>query len=159
MPVLTADKDLLHLEARYSYEALDTASLWVGCNLATGKDLTIDFTPMLGAVFGEVNGLAPGYELTLSWNSLELYTEGEYVISTEDKSDNFFYSWSQLTIAPVEWFYAGIAAQRTHAYHSDRELDVGPIVGIVYKSLNLSAYALNLDDQHPILGVSLEWTF
>jgi len=35
-PNLTADRDWLHLEARYNYEALDTGSLWLGYNLSWG---------------------------------------------------------------------------------------------------------------------------
>ena len=34
---------------------------------------------MAGAVFGRTNGVAPGLELTLSWKSVELYSENEYV--------------------------------------------------------------------------------
>src|SRR5215471_16276584 len=30
VPIVSADKDWLHLEARYNYEASDTASVWVG---------------------------------------------------------------------------------------------------------------------------------
>lgn len=160
-PTVTADGDHLHLEARYNYEAHETTSLWVGYNLSAGGEggLTLNFTPMLGAVMGESNGIAPGYELTINWWKLELYTAGEYIISTESKSDNFFYSWSQLTIAPADWLYAGVAFQRTRLYDSSREVDIGPIVGVTYKDLNISAYALNPEGDHPIFGLSIELSF
>lgn len=162
-PTVTADHNWLHLEARYNYEGPETTSLWVGYNLSGGKEgdgnLSFTFTPMLGAVMGETNGIAPGYELTINWWKLELYTAGEYIISTESKNDNFFYSWSQLTIAPADWIYAGVAFQRTRLYDSNREVDIGPIVGIIYKDLNISAYALNPEDDHPIFGLSAELSF
>lgn len=160
-PTVTADHDWLHLEARYNYEGSDTTSLWVGYNLSFGEEegITFDFTPMLGAVMGETNGIAPGYELTINWWKLELYTAGEFIVSTESKNDNFFYSWSQFTIAPADWLYAGVAFQRTRLYDSNREFDIGPIVGIVYKDLNISAYALNPEDDHPIFGLSVELSF
>src|SRR5215212_11237814 len=44
-PTLTADYDALHLEARYNYEALDTASAWVGYNYAGGDKLAWEITP------------------------------------------------------------------------------------------------------------------
>ena len=46
---------------------------------------------MLGGVFGNTTGIAPGYKGSLSWWKLELYSEGEYVFDTGDSSDSFFY--------------------------------------------------------------------
>src|SRR5215831_7984200 len=66
VPIVSADKDWLHLEARYNYEASDTASVWVGYNLSFGEKVTLELTPMLGGVFGHTSGVAPGYEATLS---------------------------------------------------------------------------------------------
>lgn len=40
-PTVMADRDWLHLEARYNYEDLDTASLWLGYNLSFGEELTV----------------------------------------------------------------------------------------------------------------------
>src|SRR4051794_20424808 len=60
-PTLTADRDWLHLEARYNYEALKTGSVWLGYNFSTGDKLAITVTPTLGGVFGDLTGIAPGY--------------------------------------------------------------------------------------------------
>ena len=49
-PTITADRDWLHLEARYNYEDLDTGSAWVGYNFGGGEKLAWEFTPMLGGV-------------------------------------------------------------------------------------------------------------
>ena len=114
-PTVTADRDWLHLEARYNYEALDTGSAWVGYNFSGGEKLAWEFTPMLGGVFGDTTGIAPGYKGSLGWWKLELYSEGEYVFDTGDSSDSFFYNWSELTLAPVDWFRFGLVTQRTRA--------------------------------------------
>ena len=71
-PVLTADHNWLHLEARYNYENLRTGSLWAGYNFShgdadSGDKWEIDVTPMIGGVFGRTNGIAPGCELSLSY--------------------------------------------------------------------------------------------
>src|SRR4051812_23027036 len=66
-PTITADRDWLHLEARYNYEDLNTASGWIGYNFAGGNKLAWEFTPMLGGVVGDTNGVAPGYKGSLSW--------------------------------------------------------------------------------------------
>ena len=100
-PTFTADRNWLHLEARYNYEALDTGSAWVGYNFSGGETLAWEFTPIIGGVFGDTTGIAPGYKGSLSWLKLELYSEGEYVFDTGSTSDSFFYNWSELTLAPA----------------------------------------------------------
>ncbi len=61
---------MLHLEARYNYEGIDTGSVWVGWNFGFGDELRLDATLMAGGIFGDFNGAAPGYELTIAWKSL-----------------------------------------------------------------------------------------
>jgi len=77
-PVFTADRSWLHLEARYNYEALKTGSLWLGYNFTLGDKLVLEATPMLGGVFGNSTGIAPGYTISLSYKEFELFTQGEY---------------------------------------------------------------------------------
>ena len=153
-PTFTADRQGLHLEARYNYEDMDTGSAWVGYNIHVGEKLTLDFTPMVGGVFGRTNGIAPGYRVTLNWWKLMLYSEGEYVFDTGDRSASFFYSWSELSLSPVEWFRFGLSAQRTRVYKSDHDVSPGFLIGVSYKSVNLTTYVFNPDEDEPTVVVA-----
>lgn len=137
---LIADRDWLHLEGRYNYENFDTVSLWIGYNFSVGETVTLDATPMLGGIVGDTDGIAPGYEITLGWKWFELYTEGEFVFDLNTSDDNYFYSWSELTVSPVDWFYGGLAAQRTKLRDEDGEVSLGPMIGFAYKWAELSLY-------------------
>ena len=148
-PTFTADRDWLHLEARYNYEALDTGSVWAGYNFGGGQKVTWSITPMLGGVFGDTSGVAPGYEGSVSWWWLELYSEGEYLFSTGDSSESFFYNWSELTLAPVDWVRFGLVTQRTRAYESDREIQRGLLLGFSWRMTSLTGYVFNPDDSDP----------
>ena len=148
-PTITADRDWLHLEARYNYENLKTGSAWLGYNLGGGDKLVWEFTPMLGGVFGNTTGIAPGYEGSLSWWKLELYSEGEYVLDTKASSGNFFYNWSELTLSPTGWLRFGLVTQRTRAYQTDRDIQRGLLVGLSYKKLSFTAYVFNPDESKP----------
>ena len=78
-PNFTADYDRLHLEARYNYEALKTGSVWIGYNLPSfsiGKDLEVNATPMLGGVFGDITGVAPGYSIEASYKIIRPRPKG-----------------------------------------------------------------------------------
>ena len=88
-PNFTADRDWLHLEARYNYEALKTGSLWLGYNFSVGKKLTLDATPMIGGVFGDITGIAPGYTISISYEPFELFTQGEYFFDAAIHAGNF----------------------------------------------------------------------
>ena len=158
-PTITADYGWLHLEGRYNYESLDTGSAWVGYNLSGGEKLAWEFTPMLGGVFGDIYGVAPGYKGSLSWWKLELYSEGEYVFDTSDSSESFFYNWSELTLAPVDWFRFGLVTQRTRVYETDREIQRGLLVGFAYRQASFTTYVLNPDDSKPIVVLSVGLSF
>jgi hypothetical protein len=158
-PTITADYDRWHLELRYNYEALKTGSAWVGCNFSGGEKLAWEFTPMIGGVFGDTTGVAPGYKGSLSWWKLELYSEGEYVWDIGDSSENFFYNWSELSLAPVEWFRFGLVTQRTRVYQTDREVQRGLLVGFSWRKLNLTTYVLNPDERKPTFVVAVGLNF
>jgi len=158
-PTFTADRGWLHLEARYHYEALDTGSAWVGYNFGGGEKLAWEFTPMLGGVFGDTTGVAPGYKGSLSWWKLELYSEGEYVFDTSHSSDSFLYNWSELTLAPAHWVRFGLVSQRTRAYASDREIQRGVLAGVVFKHVDLKAIVFNPDESKPTIVMAIGLTF
>ncbi len=159
-PTVTADHaGGLHLEARYNYEDLDTGSVWVGYTFSGGDTLAWEVTPLFGGVVGEVTGIAPGYKGSLSWRMLECYSEGEYVFDTGESTDSFFYNWSEVTLAPVEWLRAGIVTQRTRAYKTDRDIQRGLLVGATFRKLDVTTYLFNPDDNKPtvVVAVSLSW--
>jgi hypothetical protein len=158
-PTFAADRDWLHLEARYNYEDLDTASTWIGYNLGFGEEVALEFTPMVGGVFGSTMGVSPGYESTLSWWKLELYSEGEYVFDANDSSDSFFYTWSELTLAPVDLFRFGLVVQRTKVYETDFDIQRGILLGLTYNQLDLTTCIFNLDDSHPMVVVGVGLSF
>ena len=158
-PTFTADRGWLHLEARYNYENLNTASLWTGYNFSGGEKLTWEITPMLGGALGDTYGVAPGYKGSLSWWKLELYSEGEYLFDTGDFSSSFFYNWSELTLAPLDWFRFGLVTQRTHLYKSDRDVQRGLLVGFSYRRVSLTGYMFNPDDSQPTYVIAAALNF
>ncbi len=40
---------------------------------------------MVGAVFGNTNGVAPGYKGSLAWRAVELSSEAQYVFDVGDR--------------------------------------------------------------------------
>jgi hypothetical protein len=157
-PTFVADRDRLHLEARYGYEDRKTGSAWVGYNISVGNELAFELTPMVGVVFGRTTGVAPGYKASLSYRKIEFSTEAEYVIDTGDSDDSFFYNWSELAVAPVEWFRAGLAIQRTKVYQTGFDIQRGFLVGISFERVDFTTYVFNPDDNPTVvLGFGIQF--
>ena len=140
-PNFTADYGRLHLEARYNYEALKTGSIWLGYNFhdfSPVKDLTVSVTPMLGGVFGDITGVAPGYYIEANYNeTFKASTQGEYFFEAGNRSGNFFYSWSEFSVSQpkADCVRAGLVVERTQA-SGNSDVRRGPLIGFTYKFKN-----------------------
>jgi hypothetical protein len=146
--ILTADRDRVHLEGRYGYEDLDTASAFAGYRFDVGDETAEDgvhagITPMAGVVFGDTEGFAPALLLDVGWRKLELYSESEYLIDSGGGED-FFYSWSTLLWRFGDAFAAGIVAERTKLVDTDFELNRGLALEVSPGPVHLAFYAYNL---------------
>jgi hypothetical protein len=142
-PTFTLDRGVLHLESRYNYESIKTGSVWIGYNFAFGDKLSVEVAPMLGGVFGEITGIAPGYTISASWKSIEFFTQGEYLFDSGTSSGNFFYTWTELSYSAFEHFRVGLVLDRTKALGENFDIRRGPLVGFNYKNLDLTAYWLS----------------
>lgn len=158
-PTFTADHQWLHLEARYNYEAQQTGSLWVGYNLRVGDKLVLEATPILGAVFGNITGIAPGCELNISYQKVALSSQIEYVFDTSNSRNSFLYSWNELVYSPTNWFHAGLVSQRTRAYHTSLDVERGFSVGLAHKSVDFTTYIFNAGWTDPTVVLALSFKF
>ena len=158
-PDFSADRGWLHLEARYNNEALETGSLWAGYNFSVGKKLVLNATPMVGGVFGNLNGIAPGYLITLTYKRVQLYSQGEYVFDTEDRFDSDFSCWNQVTYSPLNWLEVGLVSQRTRIYRTKLDVQRGVLVSFTYKKVNFTTNIFNLGWTTPTEVLSLGLTF
>ena len=158
-PTFSADKQRFHFGARYNYEDKETGSLWLGYNFEVGDKLALQATPMIGGVFGNTTGIAPGYQASLNWKKLELSTEGEFVFDTKESAGSFFYSWMELSYSPLEWCRAGLVAQRTKAYHTNLDIQRGLLIGVSHKQMDFTTYIFNAGWTDPTVVLALGLRF
>jgi hypothetical protein len=159
LPIFIADKSKLHLEARYNYEDLKTASAWIGYNIFGENEFEYFITPMVGGAFGRTNGIAPGLEFTFSYIGFELYSESEYLFDVEAKENNFFYNWTDLSYSPLDWLWFGISGQMTKVFETELEIDRGLILGAAYRNFEITGYFYNpfTDDAFFMLALATEF--
>lgn len=161
LPVFRADKDWLHLEARYNYEDRETFSGWIGYNFMGGNDRNFEYTitPMAGGVVGLSNGIAPGLEMMLTYKNFELYSEAEYYFDFETSENNFLYNWTDLTYSPLDWLWVGISGQRTRLYKTDLDIQRGLLIGAGIKQFELTSYFFNIVSDYPFVLLTLSASF
>jgi hypothetical protein len=159
LPIFIADKGKLHLEARYNYEDLKTASVWIGYNIYGGEEWEYFITPMVGGVFGRTNGIAPGLEFTFSYMGFELYSESEYLFDFASSEYNFFYSWTDFMYSPLDWLWFGISGQLTKLYETELETDRGLLLGVAYQHFEFTGYYYNAFTEDDFFMLALSTDF
>ena len=154
-----ADHKALHLETRYNYEDRNTGSVFAGYLFEAGNKLTVSLTPMIGLVFGNTNGIAPGLEASLAWKKLDVYSETEYVFDIDGKENNFLYTWTELAITPFRNFRTGISGNRTRLYQSGLEVQKGIFIQYSFWKLTTGVHYFNpfSSDEFVIATLGIEF--
>ena len=149
----------LHLEARYNYEDKQTGSAFAGWRFETNGKNTFGATPMLGIVFGNTNGIAPGLELDATFKRIVFYSETEYVVNFSGKENNFLYTWGELAFKPMEAFSIGFCYQRTLLYQTDLEVQRGIMAKFFARNVGFGAYYFNPFSNDNLVTLSLSVDF
>ncbi|HUL57793.1 MAG TPA: hypothetical protein VLU43_00880 [Anaeromyxobacteraceae bacterium] len=163
VPTVFLDREPWHLEARYNYEDFDTASLFVGYGFSFGgEENYLTLRPMVGGLFGNVNGVAPGLEVDARWKRLTYWLESEYVFDFKDSSSNYLYTWSELYFNVLDWLWIGGSLERLKVVKSPTEVDVGPMVGFGKPgspgwSLSFYAYGLTRSDPQFLATLAVQF--
>src|SRR6476659_10325606 len=143
--VASLDRGSLHLEARYNYEARNATSIFAGWKFAGGDTVKFEVTPIVGGLFGAARAVVPGLEASVSWRTLDIYVEAEYVRDLNHSSASYVYSWTELGWRPVEWLRVGFVGQRTRTVDTGRDIQRGVFGQIPIGPATVTVYFFNPD--------------
>ena len=157
--VASLDRDALHLEARYNYEARNAGSAFAGWKFAGGEGLSYEITPIIGFTFGQLHAIVPGAEASIAWRRFDAYVEAEYVGDQQDHAASYVYAWSELGWSPVDGLRLGLVGQRSRVIHSDRDLQRGLFAQLSFGPATLSFYAFNPDlgSRYAIVSLGMDF--
>jgi len=153
-----ADRGPLHLEARVNYESVGGRSAYVGWTFSGGEDITWEVTPILGGAWGTTESFVPGLELSVASGRFDFYIEDEYV-RPHNQDNRYLFAWSEVGFSPVEWFRAGLVAQRTRAYGGDRDIQRGPFAQLTWRRFTLGGFWFNPGSSDQVVVVSVGAAF
>jgi hypothetical protein len=143
MGMAKGDLAWLHVEGRYNYEALRTGSAFGGVNLGWGQRLRLSVTPMVGGVFGRVDGIAPALRFTINWWRVYLFSESEVMIPFSGGSSSFYYNWSELGFSAPLGIRAGGVVQRNLVFQTSLDIQRGLFAGLDLGPFNFTFYEFN----------------
>jgi len=155
----TADHGPLRLELRYHDEAIGTASSLIGWKFAFGETVKLELTPLVGCLVGDEGGPIGGLEVTLGWGPFSFTSQDEWVWVVQGGKAGLFYAWTELDVRPWDWVRAGIVAQRTHLFHTAREIIFGPLLGFTVLNADLTLYWFQPGGIDQTFTVTLEVSF
>lgn len=138
-----ADRGRVHLEARYNYEDVKTASFFFGWNFSMGNKFQLNVTPMAGFAVGRSNGFVSAVELDIHFSKFELYSESEYMIDFTGKERDFLYTWSELGVNLFGNFTTGLVEESTKLFETKLNVQKGFFAAYTFRKFTASVYYFN----------------
>jgi hypothetical protein len=154
------ERNSLHFEGRYNYEAASTGSLFAGWNFEGElKGLSFSITPLLGGAIGHTRGVIFGGLADATFWRLAFHTETELLLAFSSSEDaSFIYTYSQLGYVITDWLQAGATMQRTRIVKSPLEIDPGLFVAVQRGGFSVSLYGFNFlrSDRYALLTLAYD---
>ncbi|MGC4101985.1 hypothetical protein [Ferruginibacter sp.] len=160
MPVIHhVSKKGFYTELRYNYEALKTASLYLGKSFTSGSKTKYTITPMMGLVMGDYNGGSLAANIDIEKEKIFASMQTQYTVNKDDRNGNFFFNWTELAYQPVKWMYAGLSTQQTKNYNCRLQSDYGVLIGFLVNKFTIPVYVFNplSSNRNFIIGVNTTW--
>ena len=148
-----------YAEGRFNYEAMNTLALYGGKTFEKTAIVSYSATPILGVVLGEMNGGSAGLNLEVNYRRFNFNTQSQYTFSIQQQSNNFIYSWSDLTYQFNGKLAAGFSLQQTKLYQVNGAFERGFLVKPTYKSWTFPLYIFKPEsrERYFVLGINYEW--
>jgi hypothetical protein len=146
-------------EARYNYDDDQTFSLYAGKTFSRKSGFSYSATPMLGGLIGRMNGGSVGLNMDMDFENIFFSTQSQYSFSMEQRTNQFFLSWSELGYQATSWFYGGLAMQQTNLYKTAAALETGYMIGFNIKNWTVPVYVFSPSSRKAyfVLGINWEW--
>ena len=146
-------------EIRYNYEALNTFSLNFGKAFPFNKNKSISLTPFGGLLLGRMNGGNIGSNFYVEVQHLFFSAENQFTFSFSEKTQNFFYNWTEMGYQPARFWFAGLALQYTRPYRISQSWEPGVMMGVTFKNWTFPFYAFDPvgNNRNFVLGINWEW--
>lgn len=166
LPGTGAVVPMVHLETknkwyaglRYNYEADQTLSAFGGKIFETGKKLRGKWTPVCGFSAGNFTGITLAMNAEMEWKQLYFSSQTQQSMATDEISDDFFFTWSEIGYNISRHVFSGLAIQYT-IQTSRQNFEPGIVAGIGLKHFSFPCYVFSplSRNRYFVLGLVYEY--
>lgn len=148
-----------YIEGRYNYEADKTMSVYAGKTFEKKSVVSYSASPVAGVVFGKFNGGSVGVNSEADYKKYSFSSQLQYTFSIKDKTENFLYSWSDLSYQASCNIYTGFSVQQTNLYREQCKLEKGIFVKASFNKWSVPLYIFSpaTKERYFILGLNCDW--
>ena len=148
-----------YVEGRYNYEAQKTMSFYAGKVFEKKAAFSYSASPVIGVVIGRFNGGSAGVNTDFDYKRLSFSSQFQYTFSMRDQTENFFYSWSDISWRLSDNIYSGISVQQTNLYKLKLRLEKGFFIKVLFEKWTFPLYVFNpvAKEKYFVLGVTRDW--
>ena len=133
-------KNHWYTSARYNYESDQTLSLQLGRKFSRQGVLSYSIIPLAGLLEGNLKGISLSTQAEIEIGKFSVFTEPEYCFQFKSNTQDFFYSWSELSFQFSKNFYAGLALQTTKIKNCAPGNEPGFVLGVCVKKFEIPLY-------------------
>lgn len=148
-----------YVEGRYNYEEQKTMSVYAGKVFEKKGAFSYSASPVIGVVLGRFNGGSAGVNTGFDYRRLSFSSQFQYTFSVQDQTENFFYSWSDISWRLSDNIYSGISVQQTNLYKLKLRLEKGFFVKVVFNKWTFPFYVFSpaAKERYFVIGVTRDW--
>jgi hypothetical protein len=148
-----------YFEARYNYEDTRTFSIYAGKSFYPDKKEQIEITPLIGGVFGNLNGISPGLNFSASHKRFSTETQTQYTFDLKDPGNSFYWDWTNFSFGVYKNLGIGGSTQIYVPKTGEASALAGPMVNLTFKRFLFEAYSYNPWQEHPVWAFAIQYKF
>lgn len=126
-------------QVRYNYDEDQTVSVFAGKTFGAERQWTWMLRPQLGLLAGRFTGVGATVEAAIDRGLFSLSTRPQYSVSFRQEAP-FFYNWTEASLQPFSFLYAGAALQHTYTRGEQPLLEPGLLLGFTFKNFDVPLY-------------------
>ena len=146
-------------ELRSNFEEQGSVACSVGKAFAGEKSFSYSFTPSVGLVAGELQGLSIGLNASLAYKGLSLSSFIQQVSSFGTKKTGLIFSWWELNYKLMKHLNAGLVLQQTCFNYGSNSWDPGAQLSFSIGSWSFPVYLFKPANGqcYLVAGLCREW--
>jgi len=148
-----------YAEARYNFEAANSVSLYAGKTFEKQSKISYSLSTIGGIVMGDFKGGSIAVNADAGYKRISVSLQSQYTFSAEDRSLNYIYIWSDISLRFLHSVSAGFSLQQTNGCNTNVISEKGIFIKAEPGKWVFPLYIFNplSNERYMVLGINYTW--